>query len=202
MSVKQLFVLQTTPSNRGCSGWDRDSTSRAPSPGSHTGTQLWDGAESPGHPWGDGSRGRVRGRRGHEQPGTVDYIHPDRCWQLEKGRTKVCVELSLLFLETWSKQRHSFRLRLIQQGCTRLHFQLPCRHLPPKPEWNVPGPGLGGHGVLSERFLYLWQCRDWTFAGALDAAIAEVASCLPRDKQPAGCQAELPGWLQGGIKSS
>lgn len=89
--VKQLFVLQTTPSHRGCSGWprDRDSTSTAPSPASHTGTRLWDGAEPPGHPWGDGGRGMVRGRRGHEQPGTVDYIHPDRCWQLGKGRSEV-----------------------------------------------------------------------------------------------------------------
>lgn len=51
-----------------------------------------------------------------------------------KAEVRWCVELSLLFLETRSKPRRSFRLRLIQQGCTRLHFQFPCRHLPPKPE--------------------------------------------------------------------
>lgn len=38
--------------------------------------------------------------------------------------------------------------------------------------------------------------RDWTCAGALP----QVAACPARDNHPAGCQAELPGWLLGKIK--
>lgn len=158
--MKQLFVLQTSPESQRLlrMARPRDNSSRAPSPASHTGTRLWEAAEAPRHPWGDGAGpgdGRARGRRGHEQPGTLGSIHP--------GRGKVVVELCLLFLEARSKQRHSLGL-----GCAMLHFQFPCRHHLPESNVTLWPWAWRTRCPFREVLCQPWQCQGLNLCRCLE----------------------------------
>lgn len=157
----------------------RASTSTAPSPGS--GKEL-----SP-----QGSPGDME-RRGREQPGPMDCTHPHRSCQKARGKCS----WNFLSFPRNAITGTPFGLGWFSQAvpCSVFSFHAGTSLLS---EMWLSGPGLGGHSVLWEGFLYqgLNLCR------CLGRCHRQFATCPPRDNQ-SGCQAELPGWLQEKIKSN